>query len=668
MDSKEKQVIKFQATLLDLGRSDLSRFEEALCRILAEDAKVLQVGRASVWFFSADRSEIVCEFLYRLSDGVYEKGMRLQASRYPAYFQALEESRTIAVEDALTDPRTSEFSADYLKPLGINSMMDVPIRRLGNIIGVVCHEHTGPKREWTHEEQEFAASIADLVALAMEASERAKAEDAKEKVLSLLKATLDSTDDGILVVDTLGKITSFNRRFAQMWGIPDSIIALRDDDRAISFVVGQLKDPEGFVTKIRELYDKPEEESFDVLEFQDGRVFERYSRPQMIGQRVVGRVWSFRDVTDKRRVERILREERDKAQRYLDVAPVLFVVLDVDARTLLVNRKGCEVVGYDEEEILDTNWIDRFVPARIRGEIKTLYHRTAMGEQEIIPHYESPLLTKNGEERIISWSSAYLRDAAGSIVAMLSSGEDVTDRKFAEDALRRRTDELARSNKELRQFASIVAHDIQEPLRTIEAFAERLLKMTAGRLDEKEGDYLMRIGRAVQRMSQFTQDLLLYSKVSTKEKNMEQVDLGEILRGVIQDLDHLIQESTVKIDLGHLPTVRADRMQMSQLFQNLLSNAVKFTQKVANPQVVIRSRGLEDGSMEILIRDNGIGFEPQYAERIFEPFERLHDREDYPGSGMGLAVCRKIIERHNGSITAESEPGEGAAFRVVLPV
>lgn len=231
---------------------------------------------------------------------------------------------------------------------------------------------------------------------------------------------------------------------------------------------------------------------------------------------------------------------------------------------------------------------------------------------------------------------------------------------------KRKMAELERSNKELKQFASIVAHDIQEPLRTIEAFAERLAKMTEGRLDEKEIDYLSRIRRAARRMSQFTADLLLYSKVTTKEKNPEFVNLNDVLREVLQDLEHRIQECGVRIEVLPLPSVRADRVQMRQLFLNLLSNAIKFTQKVPEPRVTIRSRVGDEGAFEIAVADNGIGFDPTYAERIFEPFERLHDREDYPGSGMGLAVCRRIVERHNGTITAEAEVGKGATFLVVL--
>src|SRR5262249_21234233 len=160
---------------------------------------------------------------------------------------------------------------------------------------------------------------------------------------------------------------------------------------------------------------------------------------------------------------------------------------------------------------------------------------------------------------------------------------------------------------------------------------------------------------AVRRMSLFTQDLLVYSKVSTREKHSEPVDLNVVMGEVMQDLERFIQESGVRVDAGHLPTVRADRSQMRQLLQNLLSNAVKFTHKVAQPHVVIRSWEKDERTVGFCVADNGIGFEPEYAERIFEPFERLHDREDYSGSGMGLAVCRRIVERHNGVITAQGE-------------
>jgi diguanylate cyclase (GGDEF)-like protein/PAS domain S-box-containing protein len=311
--NRTEQIIRHQNALLRLAKVDNSVIDLAFKQITEVDAETLGVERVSIWRFNKGRSEIVCEDLYKLSQGVHENGLRLQAKQYPRYFKAMDENRTVAANDARTDPRTSEFSEGYLEPLGITSMLDVPIWLHGEVIGVVCHEHIGSKRTWTLEEQDFGASIADMVSLTLESWERKQAETELEKSVSLLSATLESTADGILVVDNTGKIVSSNEKFLKMWRLPKapsrSAIVSGEDEQALAFILNQLKDPDGFLKKVRELYAQPDAESYDILEFKDGRILERYSQPQRIEGKSVGRVWSFRDISQRVKAERALAEQ-----------------------------------------------------------------------------------------------------------------------------------------------------------------------------------------------------------------------------------------------------------------------------------------------------------------------------------------------------------------------
>lgn len=239
--------------------------------------------------------------------------------------------------------------------------------------------------------------------------------------------------------------------------------------------------------------------------------------------------------------------------------------------------------------------------------------------------------------------------------------------RVANESLHRRAAELARSNEELESFASIASHDLQEPLRKVRTFTEQLTILEADRLSDKGKDYLGRANAAAERMQKLIEDLLKFSRVSTQGRPFETVDLAEVTSRVLVDLESQVEEAGARIDVGPLPVITADALQMQQLLQNLLSNAIKFRRPEARPEVTVRGE-VRGHNVLLTVKDNGIGFEPRYSARIFRIFERLHGRTEYPGTGIGLALCRKIADRHGGTIEAQSQPGQGATFTIVLPV
>jgi PAS domain S-box-containing protein len=286
----------------------------------------------------------------------------------------------------------------------------------------------------------------------------------------------------------------------------------------------------------------------------------------------------------------------------------------------------------------------------------------------------------NGDVRWVSETGDVIRNAQGEPVRMLGVVQDITLSKQAEIALAQKTAELARSNAELEQFAYIASHDLQEPLRKVRAFGDRLEAKYADELDERGRDYLDRMRNAAHRMQRLINALLSYSRVTTRARPHEPVDLNDVLRQVLSALELRIARSNGRVEVGELPTIEADGLQMEQLFQNLLANALKFHREGEPPVVNVTARcfaaqeaagdeDFPDGAFcRIFVEDDGIGFEEKYIDRIFDPFQRLHGRGQYEGTGMGLAICRKIVERHGGRITAESCPGEGATFIVTLPI
>jgi len=243
---------------------------------------------------------------------------------------------------------------------------------------------------------------------------------------------------------------------------------------------------------------------------------------------------------------------------------------------------------------------------------------------------------------------------------------EISDRKKTEEKLKALAGRLDLSNRELDQFAFIAAHDLQEPLRKILAFGDRLGTKYREKLDEEGKEYLIRILNASKRMQQFISDLLKYARVATHPEPSDTVDLREAVMEVISDLEIKIERFGANVEVFELPAVKGAESQMRQLFQNLIANALKFHGE-AQPRIKIYSRPTGH-DCRIFVEDNGIGFDEKYLDRIFEPFQRLHGKSAYEGTGMGLAICRKIVERHGGSITAKSKPGEGSTFIITLPL
>ena len=533
---------------------------------------------------------------------------------------------------------------------------------------------------------------------------------------------------------------------------------------------------------------KAQEELKDARDNLELKVQERTRKLKESNKQLIG------EIKERKRAEEELYNEKVRAQTYLDIAGVVLVAINRDLTISLINKKGIEIVGYNEDEIIGKSFIE-FIPERFKSELIDIAIRIISGNLDEFIHYEGPILTKRGEERLISWQVVVLRDNNGNFINALISGEDITERKKAQDALKESEErlkilfeyapdpyfitdmegnfldgnkaaemlidfkkeeiidknlvelglingdqiikafdllgknskgfatgpeefilarkdgrkvpveitgypieirgqklvlgmardiserkkseeklketihELKRSNDELQQFAYITSHDLQEPLRTIASFTQLLERRYKNKLDTDADEFIEFIVDAATRMKEMIQGLLDYSRIGTRGGEFSLIDTEEVLIIVLSNLHAAISENKAKITYDKLPTVIADKNQLIQLFQNMISNAIKFKKKDVNPKIHISAiKDEKKGEFIFSVSDNGIGLEPQYRDKIFEVFKRLHTMDEYKGAGIGLAISKRIIERHGGRIWVESELGKGSTFYFTLPI
>ena len=261
-----------------------------------------------------------------------------------------------------------------------------------------------------------------------------------------------------------------------------------------------------------------------------------------------------------------------------------------------------------------------------------------------------------------------LRDEGGALLGYACVASDATQRRRSDQAIEKQSAALTRSNTELAQFAYVASHDLNAPLHKVRAFADRLNEKLEGSLDEEGRDYLRRMLRSIDGMQNLIDGLLELARVTTRGGGAEVVDLGALAKDVVESLDLARAHGNARVEVGALPKINADPLQMRQLLQNLIANGLKFQRPGARPIVRVRGKATDDGRCELVVSDNGIGFDMKYAERVFQPFQRLNSRSDYEGSGMGLAICQKIASRHGGTISVTSRPEHGTEFKVLLPI
>ncbi len=356
--------------------------------------------------------------------------------------------------------------------------------------------------------------------------------------------------------------------------------------------------------------------------------------------------------------------ERGREKRFsdaiIDTLPGIFYLFDQNARFLRWNVNFERVSGYSGAEVAQMSPLDFFEGA----DREHVHERITQVFRDGQATAQADFISKDGTRTPHFFTGQQV--VVANQVCLIGMGIDITERKLAEDALQKRTAELARSNADLEQFAYVASHDLQEPLRAVASYTQLLARRYEHRLDGDARRFIERTTAAVGRMQALIRDLLAYSRVGTRGETFGPTDCEQALREALENLQAAVAETDATVTYDRLPVIAADALQLRQLLQNLIGNALKF--RGERPPAVHISARRVDRVWRFSVRDNGIGIEPEYAERIFVIFQRLHSRRTYPGTGVGLAICKKIVERHGGRIWVESRLGEGTTFSFELPV
>ncbi len=383
----------------------------------------------------------------------------------------------------------------------------------------------------------------------------------------------------------------------------------------------------------------------------------------------------FEDITERKQAEKALQEAEARFRAIFEQAAVGIAEVSTSGRWLNVNQRLCDIVGYTRAELLQKTFQQITFPEDL--EIDLAYVRQMLAGEIQTYSMEKRYIHKNGALVWINLTVSLVRNSQAAPRFFIAVVEDISQRKQAEAELQRLMEELKHSNTELEQFAYISSHDLQEPLRMVSSYMQLLERRYKGKLDDNADEFIGYAVDGANRMQRLINDLLLYSRVGTRSKPFIRTACEQALALALSNLEFSISESGAEITHTSLPVVLGDKAQLAQLFQNLLGNAIKF--RSAQPLRIQVSATLTPGPTAsgsgegageewvFAVRDNGLGFEPQYAERIFVMFQRLHTRSEYPGTGMGLAICKKIVERHGGRIWVESQPQQGSTFYFTLP-
>ena len=484
--------------------------------------------------------------------------------------------------------------------------------------------------------------------------------------LAMMRATLESTTNGILVTNADGEITGFNQNFVDMWRLPPEVMDTRQHRKLLEVTGLQFKEPEPFRARIDEIYASSPPESFDLLELADGRVFERFTKVQSVEERNVGRVWSFRDITERKRAEEELRQQREWYQVTLSSIGDAVITTDTQGKVTFLNPVAEMMTGWktDEASGQPLEKVFNIINEETRQPAKNPVDKVLREGIVVGLANHTALIARDGAERSIEDSAAPIRDATGNISGAVMVFHDVTERRRAEKALKD-------ADKKKDEFLATLAHELRNPLVPIRN-GLKVLKLAGNNPVMAENTRSM-MDQALNQMVRLVDDLLDASRITTGKLQLrkEWVELAAVVQSAVETSRPLIDEQGHKLTVTLPPApvlLDADPIRMAQVFSNLLNNAAKYSEDGGHIALTAETQG-----DEVLVRvtDRGIGIPAEHLPRIFEMFAQVDTAFDRSqgGLGIGLSLVKGLVGMHGGKIDAHSDgPGKGSEFVVRLPV
>ncbi len=653
-----------QAVLVRLTRTGRQedRAGSRLHLITETSARILGASRVTLWRYSADQQRFRCTDQYESSSGLHTPGDELNTKEYPAYFHALDDMKIIDAEDALNDPRTQEFVDSYFIPLGITATLDAPIHLNGEVQGVICHEYRDSPKQWAADEQTFAVAIANLIALEQERQQREQLELDLRSKTAFLQAQTESTHDGLLVVDEQRTVILKNRQFNEMWQLPEEMTEQDSDEATLNYVMNLVKQPETFLERMNHLYGNNEETCRELIELNDGRFFDRFSAP-VLGKddHYYGRIWAFRDITERIRNEQQLRLQ----SAALEAAANGIVITDKQGTIEWVNSAFSRMTGYSLGQAKGQN--PRILKSGQQNEAfyHDLWDTVLRGE---VWSGEITNKRKDGSLYPVEMSIAPVFENDGQISHFVAITQDITARREAHAQLFEARNAADEANHAKSEFLANMSHEIRTPMNGIIGLTALALEAP---LDAEQRQYLDSVLVSAESLLKLINSILNFSKIEAGKWELENINfrLRETLETALQPFLLPANEKQLKLQHTVRPDVPdaliGDSARLWQVLVNLVSNALKFTEQGEIEVLIERETPVTDEvTLRFTVRDTGIGIPEDKQAMLFQPFTQADSSttRHYGGTGLGLAISARLVKLMGGQIWLESEPGTGTQF------